>query len=144
MRTIKGEMLKLYVNLQKVSVGTYETAAEGGAHCCSTFTIQMFLVMHHQSHFHTLQRSFILLDPWQTLLSWRPEGPPPCQQIVLSRACWTPSGLTRCCWDLQGPIRTNRRFFKELCQPRSVTQRHSKSRKHTYLPPNQCLLLLLL
>lgn len=99
-RIIKGEMLKLYVNLQKVSVGTHE----GGAHRCSTFTIQMFLVMHHQSHFHTLQRSFILLHPWQTLLSWRPDGQPPCQLIVLSHGRWTPSGLTRYCWELQGPI----------------------------------------
>lgn len=55
-RIIKGETQKLDVNLQKVSVGTHGTAARGGARCCSTFTIQMFLVMHHQATF-TLYKS---------------------------------------------------------------------------------------
>lgn len=120
-RIIREEMQKLWVNLRRVSAGTHGTAAKGGAHCCCTFTVQMFLVMHQQSHFHTRLMSFIHLYPRPTLLNERSEGR--CPLTCCHMWGCTPSGQTRHCWKITEASRSRQTVFKE---PRSVAL-HLKS-----------------
>lgn len=81
------ETQKLFVNFAGVDQTRSVEAELSEARCCSGFSIQMFLVMHQQSHFNTGNLALTCFHAWRTHLSCRPGGPPSTPDDITVTGC---------------------------------------------------------